>query len=391
MAALERRLANLSDVEERIRTNVLRAARAEAEASEAWRVARARYYGSTLAVIDPLVTPLVHLAVHFTYPVYLTLRRGIIGLERFLLTQEVVSLIGTARQLSPEALTAVRRAYTMAMQNAQRVAAHGHSVGMLDTEIEQFLQLWNRHPRLTADDIMRQMDQWAAPLRSRPGARARVAPDMILDPASRARLTDFEQQIAGTGGIERILVREAPYEGRQAITIEGEVLTSRLTRRPEDVTPTRRRAPDFNRSGSLFSTSEAGLGPDWQRLHLWGPGFGDEAAAGIMWGPRSVNLVWQNDSIESYIRQLAEQARMRGGRTRVRATAISWENPTPSGWSAPQGEHFLKQANYEITLVRPGQPDQTIRVTIEVAEPPATTITGFSIDPPTAVDLGDLF
>lgn len=44
-----------------------------------------------------------------------------------------------------------------------------------------------------------------------------------------------------------------------------------------------------------------------------------------------------------------------GGRTRVKATAISWENPTPGGWHAPQGENFLKRVQYEITLERPNQ------------------------------------
>jgi hypothetical protein len=261
---------------------------------------------------------------------------------------------------------------------------------MLDTEIEQFLRMWNRQPDLSVDDMLRQMDQWAAPLQARAGARARMAPDMILDPSSRALLPDFEHQIAGTGGIDRIIARATP-EGRLAVTIEGEILPGRLTRRPTAVSPTRRRAPDFNRSGSLFSRTEAGLGPNWERLHLWGPGFGDEAAAGMMWGPRSMNQVWQNQGIEAYVRELAGLAQRNGGRTRVRATAISWENPTPRGFSAPQGEHFLKRVEYDITVTRPGQPNTTLRVTIDVPEPPATGRPIVSFDPPGAVDPSTVF
>lgn len=387
VVALEKELRLLA-IDEELTKNVVRAARAEAEATEAWKLARAQ--NAFYAAIDPIVTPVLILGVRFAYPMYLSVRRGIISLERFLLTREAVSLIGDYRKLSPEALAKVRAAYQLALTDAQRLAAHGHSLGLLDSEIERFLLLWNRQPDLKADDIARQMEQFAGPLLSRPGARARIAPDLILDPKSRALLPDFEQQIAGTGGIESIKAATTT-EGRLAVTIEGEILPGRLTRDPKKVTPTRRVAPSFNTSSKLFKPKEAGLTGDWQRLHLWGPGFGDEAAAGMMWGPRNVNLVWQNDSIESYIRQMSELAAMRGGRTRVKATAIAWENPTPKGFSAPQGENFLKRVQYDITLIRPGQPDTPIRVTLDVAEPPSLKILSFEIDPPGAANPADLF
>lgn len=272
----------------------------------------------------------------------------------------------------------------------RRLATHGKTLGMLDTEVDRFIEQF-RALKLPVEDMERQMDQWGETLKRNPKARARIAPDFILDPASRARLPDFEHKIAGTGGIEKITVRDAPNEGGVAVTIEGVILPGRLTRRKKDVTATRRRAPDFNRSDKLFSVKEAGLDKNWQRLHLWGPGFGDEAAAGMMWGPRKINLDWQNESIESYIRDLAILTERYGGRTRLKATAISWENPTPSGWKAPQGENFLKRAEYVITLERPNQPDTTIRITLDITEPPKPGVAGFDIDPPHAVNLGDLF
>ncbi|WP_045855611.1 eCIS core domain-containing protein [Teredinibacter purpureus] len=293
------------------------------------------------------------------------------------------------RARTAPAATPTRSPIALHTPDELRLITQGRTLGMLDTEVDRFIEMFRRL-RMPVDEMSRQMDQWASTLRSYPNAKFRLAPDFILDPASRARLPDFDQRIAGTGGIESIVVRDAPNEGGIAITIAGIIFPRRLARKSKDVTATRRRAPEFNSSGNLFSVKEAGLNRQWQRLHLWGPGFGDEAAAGMMWGPRKINLVWQNDSVESYIRQLATITDSIGGRTRVKATAISWENPTPSGWRAPQGDNFLKRVQYEITLERPGQPNTTIRVTIDVAEPPNPDIKSFGIDPAHAVNLGDL-
>jgi hypothetical protein len=272
----------------------------------------------------------------------------------------------------------------------QRLATHGKSVGMLDTEVELYIEQFRRHG-MSVEDMVGQMNLWAETLKANPKARARLAPDFIMDAATRARLPDFEQKIAGTGGIESITAREMPEEGGLVVTIIGMILPKRLARKAKDVTKTRRAAPEFNASNKLFSNKEAGLSKDWQRLHLWGPGFGDEAAAGMMWGPREVNYVWQNESVETYIRQLATLNEARGGTTRLKATATAWETPIPGGFTPPQGEHFLKSVEYVVTLQHPGHPDTTIRVTLDVAPPPKAKIAGFKIDPPHAVNLGSLF
>jgi hypothetical protein len=298
---------------------------------------------------------------------------------------------GAQHAKKPRKTSAAKDALVLTPEE-RRLATHGKSLGMLDTELARFIEQF-RASKMPVDDMLRQMNQWAETLKRNPKARARIAPDFILDPDSRARLPDFERQIAGTGGIEKITARDsAPEEGGGlAVTIEGVVMPGRLSRSKKGVTAKRRRAPDFNRSDKLFSNKEAGLSRLWQRLHLWGPGFGDEAAAGMMWGPRDVNLVWQNQSIETRIRDLASLTERYGGRTRVKATAIAWENPTPGGFRAPQGENFLKRVEYEITLQRPGRPDTTIRVTLDISEPPNGGIKSFDIDPPHAVNPGDLF
>jgi hypothetical protein len=260
---------------------------------------------------------------------------------------------------------------------------------MLQSEIDLMIEQFRKHG-MPVHEMMRQLTEMASTRQSNPRARARMAPDYVLDSASRAKLPHEEQKVAGTGGIETITVRDDP-EGGIAVTILGKILPRRLARRAADVTATRRRAPDFNASGKLFSNRESKLNRFWQRLHLWGPGFGDEAAAGMMWGPRDVNLDWQNGSIEDYIRNLATVAERRGMDTHVKATAVSWGDPTPSGFKAPKGERFLKTAEYTVTLKRPGEPDTTIRVTLEVNEPPKGGVKSFTVDPPSAVNLGNLF
>ena len=64
-------------------------------------------------------------------------------------------------------------------------------------------------------------------------------------------------------------------------------------------------APNYN-AETLWATlrathPELQLG-DWQAAHLWGPGFGDEAAAGMMLAPNDVNQIWQNQKVESFLR-----------------------------------------------------------------------------------------
>lgn len=270
-----------------------------------------------------------------------------------------------------------------------QLQAHGRGLGMLQSEIDLMIEQFRKHG-MPVNEMMRQLTEMASTRQSNPRARARMAPDYVLDSASRAKLPHEEQKVAGTGGIETITVRDDP-EGGIAVTILGKILPRRLARRAADVTATRRRAPDFNASGKLFSNRESKLNRFWQRLHLWGPGFGDEAAAGMMWGPRDVNLDWQNGSIEDYIRNLATVAERRGMDTHVKATAVSWGDPTPSGFKAPKGERFLKTAEYTVTLKRPGEPDTTIRVTLEVNEPPKGGVKSFTVDPPSAVNLGNLF
>jgi hypothetical protein len=74
------------------------------------------------------------------------------------------------------------------------------------------------------------------------------------------------------------------------------------------------------------------------------------------------------------------------GRGTAQGDSLAWETPTPKGWHAPRGELFLKRAQYEVTLVLPGKPAQTVTVTLDTAE-----LAHWSFDPPGAIDLASLF
>lgn len=202
----------------------------------------------------------------------------------------------------------------------------------------------------------------------------------IMDDATIKRLNYFDRLIAGTGGIRKIV---AGYTAdlRRAVRIEGEILTRRLLRRSGKLHPGQTRAPNFNSrarspdvSGPInklrakLNDSRVTLGAHWQRLHLWGPGFGDEAAAGMMLGPRSVNLEWQASGVEAQIRGLSETVRSMGGRMRLIATAEAWGARTPAGFAIESGEEMLHSAQYQLWAELPGG-KRTTSMFIDVTVP----------------------
>ena len=99
---------------------------------------------------------------------------------------------------------------------------------------------------------------------------------------------------------------------------------------------------------------EHGL-PDYQGAHLWGPGFGDEAAAEIMLAPRDVNLIWQSGRAEKFLREdlpdMAQAASRHFGspsRSRLRAVA-------PSHPGTVAGGAALKEVQYTFSIAADGQ------------------------------------
>lgn len=189
------------------------------------------------------------------------------------------------------------------------------------------------------------------------------ADESVMDAETRMLLPDFDRRVSKTGLISSIKAR-IDAEGALGVTIKGEVDPGKLSRNPDKIAAGAEKAPSFNAmlGSRLGRLKDAGL-KGWQRLHLWGPGFGDEAAAGMMLGPTSMNQLWQNGDlvitagkkthygIEGYIREMAEAAKASGGKLKLTTAATAWGDPTPGGFKAPLGEPVLRSAQYKIELV----------------------------------------
>jgi len=110
----------------------------------------------------------------------------------------------------------------------------------------------------------------------------------------------------------------------------------------------------------------------YDRAHLWGPGFGDEARAGIMYAPAEFNRSWQNNHIEDRIRVAAERVRAEGGEfiLKVKARSYAPEEPFLKSVLRNKDQEFLlKEIKYEIEV---RNADGTVRgtATIEFDIPP---------------------
>ena len=211
---------------------------------------------------------------------------------------------------------------------------------------------------------------------------------VIEDPhGMRPDATNFDRQTAGTGGIKKISFGKDP-EGRFSVKIKGE-LQEGLYRGKGKPPAGKTKAPNYNRSRKLISNKEAGLpAGDWENAHLWGPGFGDEAAAGMMKAPRSVNQWYQNEGIEGWMRDVRKAAPP-GSKIEVEATAVAWDLEK-GGWKPKAQADFLKRAEYRVKVTTPGGEHASMHVTIDVPHPPATGPISIFTDPPGAANPADL-
>jgi hypothetical protein len=126
-------------------------------------------------------------------------------------------------------------------------------------------------------------------------------------------------------------------------TIEGRLL-------PGMNRPT---APNYNRDAVWASLKaahpELRLG-DWQAAHLWGPGFGDEAAAGMMLAPEFVNQEVQNRNLEDFVRELRDIAGQQGWEVWIKATARSH----PRDFAGGMGDSLMQSVTYDVSVANPG-------------------------------------
>lgn len=184
--------------------------------------------------------------------------------------------------------------------------------------------------------------------------RSRTTPAGVVVSSARLPLSG---RTAGTNGVRTIQGERGP-NGTVAVQISGVLLPG--------ITP-RTAAPNYNRRGAAINT----LGPEvagYQRAHIWGPGFGDEAEDGIMLAPPSVNLVLQNSRVEEALRDLQREA---GPGGQVLLTAKATSHPTAT--TPPLNEPCLAHVAYTFSIQRAGQPPQEVaEVDITVGKPPVT-------------------
>jgi hypothetical protein len=224
-------------------------------------------------------------------------------------------------------------------------------------------------------------------------ARGHVVLPLAVDAAGNIRMTgvhyggdlsrfsDADLMTAGTGGIVSIEMNRSPTPGFGNETVISGSLLDRLPRSGA-VRPGR--APSFNDSFP-YRPGELGLGGRFEIAHLWGPGFGDEAAAGMALAPRSLNQLWQNRGIEDLLRSFRDEGRaIGGGEVRLVATAREWDLSTLSAAeqdavralsSVPDIDMlqapFLREVRYEFVLVNNGTVVRNgPRVTLTVNGPP---------------------
>ena len=93
---------------------------------------------------------------------------------------------------------------------------------------------------------------------------------------------------------------------------------------------------------------------DYRRAHLYGPGFGDETAIGLMYASEEVNNQLQSTGakygIEGYARQIRQYTTRLGGRVGVMVLANSYPDPPP-GVPQPLGQPVLKEVSYTFIII----------------------------------------
>jgi hypothetical protein len=189
-----------------------------------------------------------------------------------------------------------------------------------------------------------------------------------------------ERRTAGTGGIERV---------ETYINRSGE-FTAKITGRLLEPIP-RAIAPNYNRKSpnvrqrNLFPhlrdsfcehmtfTEAASLAEEltykYEAAHLWGPGFGDEAAAGIMWAHINFNQQIQNRLLEKIARDWHKQAAKRGYVIRVEAVGVAYSRHELAKLKIPGQLKFLNHVQYKFIISDPAGDERSYLFLAEAGPP----------------------
>lgn len=155
------------------------------------------------------------------------------------------------------------------------------------------------------------------------------------------------------------------------VAIHAEVVPGRLARDTKPA-PGQLKAPNFNRSKKLIQRGELGAElKDYEWAHLFGPGWGDEAEAGLMLAHPDINRALQTDGpldgLEGKIRQIATEVREKGGTMRLTVTGRNFGG-LPHDMT--RGAPVLSEVKYEVNIIMPD--GNTGQWTAEIVAPPPT-------------------
>lgn len=183
-----------------------------------------------------------------------------------------------------------------------------------------------------------------------------------------------EFQTANTSGIQKIRKGQPLDPKSHTLTTISGTLLEPLWRGKRSERPTHKiQAPNFNssyRSKCLSDGEVAKRYPNillFEMSHLWGPGFGDEAFAGMMWAPTEVNQFLLSRGIEGRIRELYEDTK-HGATVEIVASVQSWNEENMIA-------EFAKAIDYRVTVDGPDNYHEFYEINIKTLAPGSPIVT----------------
>jgi hypothetical protein len=165
----------------------------------------------------------------------------------------------------------------------------------------------------------------------------------------------LDRRVSNSGGIESVEV-EITGRNQVQVTIDGEIKPQIDRMGFEDKLPSPGQIDDLR-------------GLDYDRAHLWGRQFGDEAAEGVMYAPKKFNTGLQK-TLEAQIRELRRGLRP-GERLVLRARATSYPRTQYGGAT-------LNKVEYDFAFVdAAGTARDRVGLVFEI-EPPTASGTRWS-------------
>ncbi|BDU40789.1 polymorphic toxin type 4 domain-containing protein [Vibrio nigripulchritudo] len=112
----------------------------------------------------------------------------------------------------------------------------------------------------------------------------------------------------------------------------------------------------------------------FERAHLWGHGFGDEAKLGLMYAPKALNQEVQGFGIEMFIRDLQLLAQHEGRKVFCHCRALSHPPKGKSNLSPGKGELLISDVFYEVTYEAKDGRKIVGRFVASISEPPESKV-----------------